>query len=293
MTVFVAVAEEEGFAGGARRLNMAAPSVTRAIAELERHLGVKLFNRTTRYVRMTEAGENYLRGCKLAIAAADEADELAVGATAEPRGRLALTASVMFGRDYVMPCVVRYMRRFPAVEVLALYTDRVVNLLEEGIDVAVRIGELPDSSYKAAKVGVVRRVVCAAPAYLDAFGIPQRPRDLHEHQIVLPQGLNPAAEFRFVEENQMRSVKVNPRLVVSDNAAAIAATVSGIGISNFMSYQISSQLADGSLKIVLSEYELSPVPVHVLHSEGRYTVAKIRSLIDMLTEDLRADPALN
>lgn len=293
MTVFVAVAEEEGFAGGSRRLGMSAPSVTRAIADLEQHLGVKLFNRTTRFVRMTEAGQRYLEDCRRVIAAADEADQAAIGFNAEPRGRISITSSVMFGRLFVMPGVVEYMKRYPDVEVSALFVDRVVNLLEEGIDIAIRLGELPDSSYKAIKVGSVRRVVCASPAYLSRFGVPQTPEELSQHQIVLPSGLNPAAEFRFLKGGNPFSVRLKPRLVSSDISSAINAAVNGLGISNFISYQIASELMDGSLKIILSEYEMKPVPVHILHSEGRHAVAKIRYFVDLMAETLRANPALN
>lgn len=293
MTVFVAVAEEEGFAGGARRLNLSPPSVTRAVAELEAHLGIKLFNRTTRFVRVTEAGQRYLEESRRVITAADEADQIAIGLNSEPRGRIAVTASVLFGRMYVMPGIVEYMNRHPAVEVSALFVDRIVNLLEEGIDVAIRIGELPDSSYRAMKVASVRRVVCASPAYLAAHGIPQRPEDLSEHQIVLPSGLNPVAEFRFVKDNNPFHLKVKPRLVVSDNSSAITAAVNGLGITNFISYQIAPQLAEGSLKIILSEYELKSVPVHIVHSEGRYATTKIRLFVDLMAESLRANTALN
>lgn len=293
MSVFVAVAEEEGFAGGARRLKLSPPSVTRAVAELEAHLGIKLFNRTTRFVRVTEAGQRYLEESRRVIAAADEADQIAVGLNSEPRGRIAVTASVLFGRMHVMPGIVDYMNRFPAVEVSALFVDRIVNLLEEGIDVAIRIGELADSSYRAIKVASVRRVLCASPAYLAAHGIPQRPEDLSEHQVILPSGLNPIAEFRFVRNNNPLQVKVKPRLVVSDNSSAIVAAVSGLGITNFISYQIAPQLAEGSLKIILSEFELKPVPVHIVHSEGRYATAKIRLFVDLMAESLRTNTALN
>jgi DNA-binding transcriptional LysR family regulator len=199
----------------------------------------------------------------------------------------------MFGRLFVTPGVVEYMKRYPDVEVSALFVDRVVNLLEEGIDIAVRIGELPDSSYKAIKVGSVRRVVCASPIYLTQYGVPQAPEDLSQHQIILPSGLNPVSEFKFLKDGDTFPVRLKPRLVTSDIASAINAAVSGLGISNFISYQVASELSDGDLKIVLSEYEVKPVPVHILHSEGRHAVAKIRYFVDLMAETLRANPALN
>ncbi|MFZ3081561.1 LysR family transcriptional regulator, partial [Rhodoferax ferrireducens] len=167
MSVYVAVVEAEGFAAGARKLHMSPPAVTRAVAALEERLGVKLLNRTTRYVRMTEAGQKYYEDAKRVIALADEADDAALGINAEPRGQLTVTASVLFGRLHVMPGIIEYLRRYPAVEVNALFVDRVVNMLEEGVDVAIRIAELPDSSYRALRVGSVRQVLCASPDYLD------------------------------------------------------------------------------------------------------------------------------
>ncbi|MES1988975.1 MAG: LysR family transcriptional regulator, partial [Pseudomonadota bacterium] len=166
MAIFIAVAEEEGFAGAARLLNISPPAVTRAVAALEDHLGVKLFNRTTRFVRLTEAGQRYFEDARRIIAAADEADEAATGINAEPKGHLVVTAPVLFGRLYVMPGISDYLQRYKDTEVTALFLDRIVNLLEEGVDVGIRIGELPDSSYKALRAGQVRRVLCASPAYL-------------------------------------------------------------------------------------------------------------------------------
>lgn len=293
MTVFVAVAEEEGFAGAARRLNMSPPAVTRAIATLEQYLGIKLLNRTTRYVRVTEAGQRYLEDAKRVIAAADEADESVVGLNAEPRGHIVVTASVLFGRLYVMSGIVDYMERYADMEVSALFVDRVVNMLEEGVDVAIRIGELPDSSYRAIRVGSVRRVMCASPKYLEQYGMPQSPEELAQHQIILARGLNPSPEFKFEKNDTPLTVKVKPRLMVSDNDSAIEAAVGGLGITRLLSYQIAPQLIDGSLKIILSEFETKAVPVHIMHNEGRYTSAKIRTFVDLMAERLRADTSLN
>lgn len=293
MAVFVAVAEEEGFAGAARRLNMSPPAVTRAIATLEQHLGIKLLNRTTRYVRVTEAGQRYLEDAKRVIAAADEADESVVGLNAEPRGHIVVTASVLFGRLYVMSGIVDYMKRYTQMEVSALFVDRVVNMLEEGVDVAIRIGELPDSSYRAIRVGSVRRVMCASPKYLEQHGMPSTPEELAQHQIILARGLNPSPEIKFVKNNAPITVKVKPRLMVSDNDSAIEAAVEGLGITRLLSYQIAPQLAEGTLKIILSEFETKAVPVHIVHNEGRYTSAKIRTFVDLMAERLRADTSLN
>ena len=292
MSVFVAVAEEEGFSGGSRRLGMSPPAVTRAIAALEDHLKVKLFNRTTRFVRMTEAGFRYLEDARRVIAAADEADEAAAGINAEPHGQIVVTSSVLFGRLYVIPGIVEYMKRHPTMDVSTLFVDRVVNMLEEGVDVAIRIGHLPDSSYRAQRVATVRRVVCASPDYLAEHGIPQSPEELSGHQIILARGLNPTGEIRFIKDDSPLTVKVKPKLV-TDIDSAITAAVNGLGITNLISYQIVNQLAEGSLKLILSEFEPQSVPIHIMHSEGRYTSAKIRTFIDLMAERLRAETSLN
>lgn len=293
MTVFVAVAEEEGFAGAARRLGMSPPKVTRAIATLEKHLGIRLFNRTTRFVRMTEAAQRYLDDAKNVIAAADAADEVAVGINAKPRGHLVVTASVLFGRLYIMPSIVDYMQRYAEVTVSALFVNRVVNMMEEGVDVAIRIGELPDSSYRAIRVGSVRRMLCASPDYLAKHGIPKTPEDLTSHHVVLASGLNPVPELKFINKNKQLNIKVKPKLVISDIDSTIEAAVNGVGITQLISYQIGAELATGKLKIVLSEYELNPIPVHIMHSEGRNASAKIRAFVDLMTEQLRNNTALN
>lgn len=293
MSVYVAVVEAEGFAGGARKLHMSPPAVTRAVAALEERLGVKLLNRTTRYVRMTEAGQKYYEDAKRIIALADEADDAALGINAEPRGLLTVTASVLFGRLYVMPGIVEYLRRYPAVEVNALFMDRMVNMLEEGVDVAIRIGDLPDSSYRALRVGSVRRVLCASPDYLDTHGIPQTPDDLLKHRIILARGLNPNNEMRFLRDGLTQTVKLQPILSVSDNDSAASAAMAGLGITRLLSYQIAEPLQTGKLQIVLSEFESSPVPIHILHREGRHSSAKIRSFVDLIGDRLRAELSLN
>jgi len=293
MTVFVAVAEAESFAGGARKLAMSPPAVTRSIAALEERLGVKLLTRTTRYVRVTEVGQRYLDDARRVIAAADEADEAAVGVNSVPRGHLTVTAPVLFGRMYVMPGIVEYLKRYQDTTVSALFLDRVVNMLEEGVDVGVRIGELADSTYKALRVGHVRRVICASPEYLAQHGIPQRPEDLVDHPIIVASGLGPTVEWKFQRAGTPCSVRIKPRLTVSTNDAAISAAVTGIGITRLISYQVAPQLASGELKVLLSEFETARMPIHVLHREGRNASAKIRSFVDLMTERLRADTSLN
>lgn len=293
MTVFVAVAEEESFAGAARRLGMSPPAVTRAIAALEDRLGVKLLNRTTRHVRATDAGQRYLDDARRVIAAADEADEAAVGINAQPRGHMTVTAPVLFGRMYVMPGIVEYLRAYPDTTVSALFLDRVVNMLEEGVDVGIRIGELSDSSYRAVRVGHVRRVICASPAYLKQHGIPQTPQDLRQHEVIVASSMSQSVEWRFVDQGEPVSVRIKPRLTVSSNDGAIEAALQGLGVTRLMSYQVAPLLAKGKLKVVLSEFESPRVPIHIIHREGRHASIKMRAFIDLMAERLRADSSLN
>lgn len=293
MTVFVAVAEESGFAGGGRRLGMSPPAVTRAIATLEERLGVKLLSRSTRHVRLTDAGLRYLDDARRIIHDVDEADELAAGINAAPRGQLTVTAPVLFGRMYVMPLIVDYLQSYPAVDVSALFLDRVVSILEEGIDVAVRIGELPDSGMRAIKVGSVRRVLCASPSYLKQYGIPKSPRDLGMHQIVAATSVTPNIEWKFKEGKETLAIRIKPRITVSSNDAAIEAVTRDAGITRLISYQVAPELAAGKLKTVLSEFEMAPMPIHVIHSEGRHASTKIRSFIDFVAQALKKNNALN
>ena len=293
MTVFVAVAEEEGFAAGARRLGMSPPAVTRAIAALEERLGVKLLNRTTRYVRATDAGQRYLEDARRILAELDAADESAAGINAEPRGHLAVTAPVLFGRMFVMPGIVEYLNRYPRTEVSAVFVDRIVNLIEEGLDVGVRIGELPDSSMRALPVGSMRLVLCASPAYLAQRGVPQAPDDLHAHSTIGSSAGSFSPAWRFETPRGVTTLRVRPRLTVTTVDATVEAARRGLGVARLLSYQIGPELAGGELETVLEAYEPPPRPINIVHREGRFASAKIRTFVDLLADRLRADPALN
>jgi DNA-binding transcriptional LysR family regulator len=293
MTVFGAVGEEGSFAAAARRLDLSPAAVTRAISALEEQLGVKLLLRTTRNVRMTDAGQRYLDDTRNILASIAEANAAAAGVNAAPRGNLSVTSSVLFGKSFVMPCVVAYLKQYPEVDVSAYFLDRVVNLVEEGMDVAVRIGHLPDSSLKALRVGQVRRVLCASPEYLARNGLPLDPADLLRHTVIAASGISPRVEWKFGGPDEPSVVRITPRLTVTSNDAAIAAAVAGLGITRLLSYQIASELAEGALKIVLADYDEAPWPVHILHRESKYGSAKVRKFIDMLAERLRAHPFLN
>ncbi len=289
MTVYIAVAEEQGFAAAARRLGISAPAVTRAVAALEESLGVKLLNRTTRYVRATEAGLRYLDDARRIITQVQAADAAAAGINSEPRGHLAITAPVMFGRLFVMPGIVDYLQRYPDTQVDAVFLDRVVNLLEEGLDVGIRIGELADSSMRALLVGSVRHIVCASPDYIARNGLPQTPQDLLQHTLISSSAAHSVTDWRF----QSSSLRIKPRLTVTSNDAAIEAAREGLGITRLLSYQVAASLAAGELKILLENFEPAPLPVSIVHREGRFASSKVRSFIDLMAARLRAHKALN
>jgi len=293
MTVYVAVAEEEGFAAGARRLGMSPPAVTRAISTLENDLGVKLLNRTTRYVRCTEAGVRYLNDVKNILHDVQTANDAASGINATPQGHLTVTAPVMFGRMYVMPAIIGYLTKYPDTDVDAVFLDRVVNLLEEGIDVGIRIGQLPDSSMRALKVGSVRLILCASADYLTAQGTPKEPADLMEHNIILSRGVTPSTNWQFENKGEQQLIKLKPKLTVTSNDAAIEAALNNFGITRLLSYQVAPYLTSGKLKVILQEYEPPAKPIHVVHRENHLTTAKVRAFIDLIAEKLRADKALN
>jgi DNA-binding transcriptional LysR family regulator len=293
MTTFVTVAETGGFSAAARKLDVSPSVVSRIVTELEEHLGVRLLTRTTRIVRLTETGATYFENCRRILGEIDEAEQSASGEHEAPRGVMTITAPVLFGALYVTPVVVEYLARYPEVDMNCWFLDRVVNLVDEGIDVAVRIGELPSSSLQAIRVGTVRRVVCASPAYLERCGMPRTPDDLNAHTIISTNAASNSSEWRFTVERRIHTLRVQPRMTSTTNDAAIAAAVSGFGIVRPLSYQIASQLRAGTLQVLLDQYEPPPLPIHVVHREGRHATQKVRAFLDLAIERLRSDPALN
>lgn len=287
MRVFIAVAEAEGFAPAARQLGLSPPAVTRAIAALEERIGTRLLHRTTRLVRLTEAGARYLADAKRILAEIEEAEGAAAGAHAQPRGLLTVTAPVLFGRMHVAPVVMEFLSQHPQVSVRLLLLDRVTDLLDEGIDVALRIAHLQDSTLNAVRVGSVRRVTCASPDYLARRGRPRHPTDLAQHDTIgfWTQGVE--AEWVFGDPPKQQRVRPASRLLVNTADVAIAAALAGRGITRILSYQIASELRDKRLDILLEDYESEPLPIHLVHAEGRRVSAKLRAFMDFTAVRLR------
>ena len=284
MTIFAAVAEAQSFAGAARHLGISAATVTRAVAELERRLGSLLVVRNTRQLRLTEAGTRFALDARRLLQELQEAEESAAGLHAAPRGLLTVTAPQMFGDLHVTPAMIDYLAVHPEVEIRALLVDRVVSLLEEGVDVAVRIGELPDSSLTAIPIGHIRRVVVASPAYLARRGEPAAPEELGRHDTVSAYGPAQGGAWGFAGGD----VPVRSRLNVTSFRAAIHAAVEGAGLTQVASYQTARAVAQGELRVVLQAFEVPPRPVHVVYVEGRRGSAKVRSFVDFCVPRLRA-----
>ncbi|QGY81983.1 LysR family transcriptional regulator [Sphingorhabdus lacus] len=292
MHTFVKVAETSSFAEAARQLHMSPPAVTRAVSALEEQIGTRLFTRTTRVVRLTEAGNRYFEDCRKILADVEEAEAAASGSYARPTGVLHVTASVLFGQQFLLPILTEFLGENPDVTVRSLFVDRVVNLVDEGIDVAIRIGHLPDSSQSAVRVGKVRQVVCGAPSYFADHGIPQQPADLARHRMIAGTSSFSSLDW-FFGQDQKHKVHITPRLFCNTYDSVIRATLEGWGLSRVLSYQIGEHLVEGRLQTVLSDFEQDPLPIHIVHPEGRRASAKVRAFIDLAVDRLRANRLIN
>lgn len=292
MKVFVRVAETGSFAEAGRQLHMSPPAVTRAIATLEEHVGVRLLARTTRSVKVTEAGNRYFEDCRRILADIEHAEASAAGSNANPTGTLIVTGPVMFGQMHILPIMLDYLDRYPSVTGRSVFVDRIVNIIEEGMDVAVRIGHLPDSGLSAVKVGSVRRVICGSRDYLEKHGLPQTPVELARHKIIATTGAWVSPEWHFGKEKKT-STTVRPRLLCNTNEAAIAAAERGWGLTRVLSYQVAPSVREGRLQVVLDDYEEPALPIHVVHAEGKRAAAKVRAFVDLAVERLRANKLFN
>jgi len=281
MTAFVTVAELRGFALAARRLGVSASVVTRLVSALERHLSVQLLRRTTRSVALTDAGSRYLERARRILAELAEAEGAARAEHTDPAGHLVVSAPLVFGQKHVSPMMCDYLARHPAVTGELMLSDRHVNLIDEGIDVAVRIGRLDDSSLRARQVGATRRVVVASPEYIARRGRPQTPRDLAEHATIELQPITGAREWRFAPDGKELRVSITPSFVTNSADAAIAHAERGGGLAMVFSYQIVERVRAGALRIVLNRYEPPPLPIHVVYPGTRLPSASVRAFIDM------------
>lgn len=287
MEVFVAVVDRGSFTGASDKLAMSTAAVSRAVNSLESRLGTPLLARTTRTIRPTDAGTAYLEACRKVLDTITDAEANIAADQQNPVGTLTVSAPVLFGQRYIAPLVNAFALRYPDVNINAVYADRTARLLEEGVDIAIRIGHLGDSSTFAVPLGFVRRRTYAAPSYLAAHGEPLHPRDLTQHQCVSFTGVSPPLEWVFNENGSRLPVRLQPRMIVDLGPAAILAAVDGVGITQFLSYQAAPELIEGRLQAVLTAFEPESIPVSLLHVERRSTSGKIRAFVDFVTETLR------
>ncbi|HTP99344.1 MAG TPA: LysR family transcriptional regulator [Casimicrobiaceae bacterium] len=286
MATFVSIVDRGSLTRAAESLSVSLPSVVRTLGALERDVGVRLLNRTTRRLHLTDEGALYLAQCRAILSAVRDADALLEARRVEPRGRVAVTAPVLFGRRYVVPIVTRFLSEHPAVTAEALLLDRVVSLVEEGLDVGVRIGTLADSSLIAVAVGELRRVVVASPSWLKRHGVPKSPEDLRRVPCVRFGGLTPAAEWRFKASRPL-AIPVAARFASNQVDAAIIACESGLGPGMFLSYQVADAVAAGRLRHVLAAFEREPVPVSVIYPQAKLRSGTVRAFVDLAVAALR------
>src|SRR6266850_30196 len=289
MKVFVSVVDEGSLAGAGRRLRRSPAAVSRAIAFLEAHVGAELLHRTTRSIKLSEAGERYAAACRRVLTELEEADNVAAGDRAAPRGTLVLTAPVVSGEMVLRPVLDAFLDAYPTVSARLVLLDRSVNLVDEGFDIALRIADLADSSMIATRIGEVRRVVVAAPRYLKQNPHIEEPGDLAKHQIISMAHIPNSWSFPPAGGSPVpRTVQFTPRLVINSTRAAVASAVGGRGVALLFSYQVAEQVRDGELEIVLAGDEPPALPVHVMTPQGRLSVLKVRAFMFFAVPRLRS-----
>jgi DNA-binding transcriptional LysR family regulator len=291
MRAFVTALDEGSLAAAGRRLGRSPPAMTRAIAALEAQFGLRLFERKTRLVRLTEAGERYAAVARRILAELEEINLLAAGEGAGPRGVLTVTAPLVAGAEILRPCIDDYLDAYLQVRVRLLLLDRIVNLVEEGIDVALRIGQLADSALIAAPVGAVRRVVCASSGYLKRYPAIRAPGDLTAHRIISLAETRQAENWSFaprVARAGAHVVRLTPRLLVNNITAAKGSALAGKGVARLLSYQVAEDVRAGRLVILLEKFEPAPMPVHLVAPRDRLTMPKTRAFVDFVLPKLKA-----
>ncbi|MBZ9671591.1 LysR family transcriptional regulator [Mesorhizobium sp. ES1-3] len=287
MSLFVAAAEGGSLSAAARRSDVPLATVSRKVSELERHLKTRLLNRSTRRLTLTDAGHAYLAACRRILEEVGDAERTAGGEYSAPTGELIITAPIVFGRLHVLPVVTEFLAAFPLVDIRLTLSDRISQLAEDHIDLAVRIGRLPDSRMVAIRVGSIGHVVCASPAYLALHGIPRTPGELDTHSCITFEGLGSLATWTFTVDKADFIVPVRSRLRVNTAEAAIDAAIAGVGLTRVLSYQIVAAIRSGTLRPVLGDFEPEPWPVNLVHAgQGRLPV-KLRAFLDFAAPRLR------
>jgi DNA-binding transcriptional LysR family regulator len=288
MSALLAAVEAGSLSGASRKLGMPLATVSRKVSELETHLRTRLVTRTSRRLILTDAGRSYVAACKRILDDVREAERAAAGEYSAPRGELIITAPIVFGRLHVLPVVLEFLKTYPEIDVRLTLADRIVNLQEDHVDLAVRIGELPDSSLVAMRVGSIGRVVCGSPAYFAERGTPKGPDELRKHDCITFNGLTSPEAWIFPSGKGNISVAVHSRLIVNTAEAAIDAAITGLGITRVLSYQVADALRTGALLLALREFEPPPVPVSLVHAGQGRLALKLRAILDFAGPRLKA-----
>ena len=289
MTILVAVSEGGSLSAASRKLKIPLASVSRKVSELERHLKVKLLTRTTRALEFTDYGLSYVMLCRRILDDVQEAERTVTGEYAAPKGMLTITAPIVFGRIHIVPIVADFLKAYPEVDVHLILTDRGVDLLEEKVDLAIRIGELASSSLMALRVGEIRQLTCGSPDYFKKRKKPKNPQDLKSHDCVSISALGSSKNWAFYSGKSKFSVGIRTRLEVTTAEAGIEAAAMGIGITRALSYQVAGYQKNKQLETILEEFEPVPWPVHLVHSAGRIVPLKLRAFLDFATPRLKAE----
>lgn len=288
MSILVTASEAGSLTAAARRLGVPLATISRKVSALEAHLAAQLLNRSGRRLVLTDAGQAYVAACRRILEEVAEAERTAAGEYSAPKGEVIVTAPIVFGRLHVLPVVIEFLRTFPEIDVRMVLADHVMNLLDSHIDVAVRIGALPDSSLVAIRVGAIRRVVCGSPAYFAARGRPEAPADLGRHDGIIFEGMTSPGVWTFPTGKSETSVAVHSRLVVTTAEAAIDAAIAGVGIARVFSYQAAAAVRAGTLAVVLADYEPPQWPVSLVHAGHPLLPLKLRAFLDTAAPRLKA-----
>jgi len=288
MRVLLMVVEAGSLSAGSRRLGMPLATVSRKVSDLEAHIKTRLLNRSSRTLTLTGAGQSYVAACRRILEDVDEAERAASGEYSAPKGDLVITAPVVFGRLHVLPIAAEFLKAYPEINIRIVLADRLVNLLEDRVDLAVRIGALPDSSLLARRVGQVRRVAAGSPSYFAERGMPRSPEEVTSHDCITFEGLTSPGTWNFVRGKSEISVLVRSRLVVNSAEASVDAAISGVGITRVLSYQIADAVAGGKLVLALEAFEPPPWPISLVHAGQGLLPLKTRAFLDFATTHLKA-----
>lgn len=287
MSVLLAVVDEGNLSAGARRLRLPLTTVSRKVADLEQHLRTRILVRTSRTVTLTDAGRSYVAAARRILEQVEEAERATTGEYSAPRGELAITAPVVFGQRHLMPVVTEFLAAHPEIAIRVLLFDRNLNLVDDGIDLALRIGTLTDSALMVTRIGAIRRIVCAAPGYLARRGVPLTPDDLAGHDLVTFEGYPATSDWRFGSANVPPTAPTRPRLRVNAAEAAVQAALAGLGVTRVFSYQVADEIRSGALRVLLEEHEPEPFPVSFVHPERDLLPLKVRAFLNFAIPRVR------